>query len=209
MDTHQIIDRCQDLLVSALHRLTPECIILFARSRIDETNITEIPRLIEILPQSQRANAQKTLAFLRQGLKEICAEHEAWAIQMGLRYGRQYKVSPIDSKSLALEGLYKATLRYKPRGSFLSYAQSWIRQCIQRSVDAHMLYSLDSPIQADDDTTRITQLTAKDTAWGQSSYFARDPFYMEELRLKYCPHLSMDQMNALLKDPEVAELYGC
>jgi len=210
MDLHEIIHKCQQIIIDALKDASPECIVLFAKDRIDETNLPEVDRLAdELLPPDQAEQVHKALGFLKRALSDICEEHCQWALNIGDMYSRAYRVASIDGQSLALEGLYKAAIRFQPSGSFKSYAMSWIRQRIQRAIDKHLRYTLNSPIKQGEASTQIEQISAKDTLWGESHFFARDPFVLEELRLKYCEHLTLDQVKELLADEEIAEAFGC
>lgn len=210
MDLHDMIHRCQQIIIDSMKDASSECTVLFAKDRIDETNLSQVPALAaSLLDDERKKRVDKALYFLKRALSDICEEHNQWALNMGDMYSRAYRVSYIDGQSLALEGLYKAAIRFQPAGSFKSYALSWIRQCIQRSVDIHINLTLNSPIKQGEISTRIEQVCADDTIWGSSHFFARDPFVLEELRLKYCPHLSMSQMNNLLIDQDLAEAVGC
>ncbi len=214
MNLHEMVDRCQQIIISSMKDASPECTIVFARDRVDETNLIRVVELANsILDKEKAVQVGKALNFMRRALSDICEENYEWALNTGEIYGRMYDISDIDAKSLALEGLYKATIRFKPIGSFKSYATSWIRQVIQRSKDPRLNYTLDAPIKAyakaGEGTTRIDQTHANASVWGKSHFFARDPFVLEDLRLKYCEHLSMKQMKTLLGDKDLAEAVGC
>lgn len=209
-DMHEVVDRCQQIIISSLRTASPECVVLFSKDRIDETNLPHvIPLAHKLLDVEEAAKVERALNFLRKALDEICKEYYDWALQTGAMYGKMYKVPYIDSNSLALEGLYKAIIRFRPRGSFKSYAMSWIRQVIQRSADQHICYTLDDNLAIDKDLTALGNLQASDTLWGQSSFYGRDPFFLDELRETYCSHLSMDEMKDILKNQELAEKYDC
>jgi len=212
MNLHEMVDRCQQIIISSMKDASPECTIVFARDRVDETNLIKVVELANsILEKDKAIQVGKALEFMRKALSEICEKNYEWALNTGKIYGRMYNVSDIDAKSLALEGLYKATIRFKPIGSFRSYATSWIRQVIQRSKDHRLNYTLDAPIQAysGGSTTRLDQTHSEASVWGKSHFFARDPFVLEDLRLQYCDHLSMKEMKALLCNKELAESVGC
>jgi DNA-directed RNA polymerase sigma subunit (sigma70/sigma32) len=183
---------------------------LLAKNRIDETNIDRIDDLADsLLNEEEAAKVKQAVSFLKRALNEICEEYGQWAIEIGEMYGRVYGVSHIDYTSLALDGLYKATIRFQPSGSFKAYAASWIRQCIQRSVDKSLIYTLNSPIKQGENSTHIEQISSDDVVWGSSVYYGRDPFALEELRIKYCDHLTLDQVQNLVSDEVLAEQYGC
>jgi len=210
MDVHEMIHRCQQIIIDALKDKSSECVILFAKDRIDETNLPKVEALADsLLTHEQSTQVGKALSFLKRALSDLCDEHNQWALNIGDMYSRAYRVSTIDGQSLALEGLYKAAIRFQPSGSFKSYARSWIRQCIQRSVDHHLQLTLNSPIKQGESSTQIEMISSDDTVWGSSHFYAKDPFVLEDLRLKYCPHLSMDQMKNLLNDADLADAVGC
>jgi hypothetical protein len=205
-----MIHKCQKIIIGTLKERSPECVVLMAKNRIDETNIKLIPDLCEkLLTGKEKDDVLKALSFLKRGLVDICQEHGQWALEIGEMYGRAYHVSEIDSPSLALEGLYKAAIRFQPNGSFKSYATSWIRQCIQRYIDHNMVYTLNSPIKQGESSTHIEQLSYDDVVWGNSTFYGRDPFALEELRLKYCDHLSLDEVRSIVENKELAEANGC
>jgi len=210
MNLHEMIHRCQQIIINSLKDASPECVILFAKDRIDETNLPKVSALAkDLLPPEQFEQVDKALGFLKRALSDLCEEHNQWALNVGAMYSRAYRVSHIDGQSLALEGLYKAAIRFQPSGSFKSYVRSWIRQCIQRSVDNNLSFTLNSPIKQGETSTQIELISADDSVWGSSHFYARDPFVLEELRLQYCPHLSMEEMKGLLSDKELAESVGC
>jgi len=210
MTLHEIIDRCQGIIMNLCNNMDSyESTLLLAKNRVDETNMVELCNTAHrYMNKEDLIIFDKSLDFMKKALADICEEYGSWALEIGHIYSSIYSIPYIDSNSLALEGLYKAAIRYVPGGSFKSYAISWIRQSIQRYVDQHLSLSLDSPMKQGEVTTNIQQLEAKDCLWGQSTYFAKDPFVLEELRLKYCPHLSMNEMKDLITDDNIAYAYG-
>jgi len=174
---------------------------MFAKGRVDETNIDQVEEMAhQWLKKADAEKVIQALTFIKRSIGSIAEEHYQWAINTGEAWGHIYGVDAIDAKSLALEGLYKAAIRYEPSGSFKSYATSWIRQCVQRYNDYDILLSLDSPLKAGEDTTHIEQLAANETTvrtmWGLDPHISH--FLFEDLRLKYCPHLTPQEMTAII-----------
>lgn len=210
MTLHEMVHRCQEIIISSMLDASAECTVLLAKNRIDETNITKISALAEAVLNPEEASKVCTaLDFLKRALSDICDEHAQWAIEMGEMYGRRYQIDHIDAVSLSLEGLYNAAIRFQPRGSFKSYASSWIRQRIQRHMDANLVYTLNSPLKQGERATHIEYISNDDIIWGQSNFYTNDPYVVENLRDKYCPHLTINQVNDIINDKELAIAVGC
>lgn len=199
-DMHQIIHKCQVIIVTRLADKSPEASVLLAKKRVDEDNLVEVQRLAqEVLSDEDREIVLKAIAFMKRALAEICESHGSWAINIGYINGNKYDVSPIDSRSLALEGLYKAAIRFTPVGNFRSYAASWIRQCVQRYAEPNLVLTLNQPMKEGENTTFLDNISADDVVGCNSSYYASDPYTLEELRAEYCPHLSYDEVKDIIQ----------
>lgn len=199
-EIHEVIVKCQQIIVDRMKDKSPEASILLAKSRVDEGNLPQIEKLAkDILPPDDREIVIQAVEFLKRALSEICDTYCQWALNIGRLNAVKYNVSPIDSNSLALEGLYKAAIRFNPVGSFKSYAASWIRQCIQRYADSTLVYTLDQPLKEGERTTFIDNLSADDVIGCNSFYYSSDPFSLEELRAQYCPHLSYEEVKDIVQ----------
>jgi len=210
MTLHEMVHKCQKIIISSLLDASAECTVLLAKNRIDESNILKVEQLADsLLDETKAEQVHKALDFMKRALSDICEEHAQWAMDIGEMYGRRYQIDHIDTVSLSLEGLYKAAIRFQPRGSFKSYASSWIRQCIQRYIDINIMYTLNSPIKQGEQATHMEYISSDDIVWGSSSFYANDPHVLEDLRDIYCKHLTLSQVKNIVNDKELAIAVGC
>lgn len=213
MDQHYVIWFTQKTILHLLYNAAPECGIMFHHRKIDEKSITSIlPMAKAHLIGRNLEIVEKAYYFMKQALDDLCITHRNYALARGVRYGDQYKVNRQDVMSLAPEALYRAAIRFVPlEGStpedrkirFQVYTGWWVRQTIQTSIPRKLQLTLDQGMTDDaGSSTFIDNVTENDTIWGGSKSVAEDDEAMEELRMTYCPHLSMEEMMVILYDPE-------
>lgn len=208
---HEMADKLQIIIVNTLKDKSPELKVMFIKNRVDETSADKIERLAAIhLKGKSKEQVLQAFGLLKQCIDALSNYYLGWAQSTGVFLGNQMSVDPntVDSKSA--EGLTLALWRYKPNGSFTSYATSWIRQTIGRSVDRRLLYTLDSPMKEGEDSTHIDGIAPNDAVFVGDYERYNDPFFLEchleSLRQKYCPHLDVETMVYLmrLKDDQLA-----
>lgn len=212
-DLHHVVAFSQLVLDAILYDSAPECAAAMCKHRVDEGSITIVPSLIQNhLSGQEAADATRALRFLKQAVDEICLLHHKYAIFRGTGHGKKYNIPVQDVMSLAPEGLYKAAMRFVPmedstpqsrKMSFMAYLNAWVRQTIQTSISRKLTLSLDAALYEDSPgASMIDQITEADTLWGGSQSVQGDTEELEELRLMYCPHLTIDEMTSILYDPD-------
>ena len=213
IDLHYVVAFSQALLDKLIYNSAPECAAVMPRHRVDERSMTLIPGLIKRhLSGEDAKDATTALRFLKTAVDSICVMHHQYAIFRGTGHGKKYNIPIQDVKSLAPEGLYKAAVRFIPmegsspterKSAFMAYLNDWVRQTIQNSINNKVSLSLDADLyEESSNASVIDQITEDDTLWGGSHSVQGDGEELEDLRLMYCPHLSMDEMMTILYDPD-------
>lgn len=110
-----------------------------------------IARCHQVLPADKLEVVDKCKKTIDTCIGIVVERYMSWSLVEGERIGRRFKVDPIESKSSAVLGLYRAAFTYKPGNGFANYAPFWITQIIQKSIDERMVHTLDNVLGDDED----------------------------------------------------------
>lgn len=147
----QMINACCKKILQLMATDTTVKYLATKKCQIVPNNYPEIiARCREVLPQDKLEVVNKCKKTIDTCIGMVVERYMEWGLVTGEKIGRQFGVDPIESKSSAVLGLYRAAFTYKPGNGFANYAPFWITQIIQKSIDERMINSLDNVLGDDE-----------------------------------------------------------